>query len=60
MSAASRVSDGPAQALEVLSLYARSVDGAVSTTAACVLVGWNARTLIYSSAGHPTRAPAPR
>ena len=32
LSAASRVADGPAQALDVLGLYARSVDGAESTT----------------------------
>ncbi|MCX4672469.1 SpoIIE family protein phosphatase [Streptomyces sp. NBC_01381] len=53
LSAASRVADGPAQALEVLGLYARSVDGAESTTAASVFIDWNAHTLTYSSAGHP-------
>ncbi|NML51556.1 SpoIIE family protein phosphatase [Streptomyces sp. R302] len=53
LSAASRVADGPAQALEVLGLYARSVDGAESTTAVSVFIDWNTHTLTYSSAGHP-------
>ncbi|MGW2203173.1 PP2C family protein-serine/threonine phosphatase [Streptomyces sp. NPDC001774] len=56
LSAASRVAAGPAQALEVLGLYARSVDGAESTTAASVFIDWNPRTLTYSSAGHPPPA----
>ncbi|MCX5207820.1 SpoIIE family protein phosphatase [Kitasatospora sp. NBC_00240] len=53
LSAASRVADGPAQALEVLGLYARSVAGAESTTAVSTLIDWDARTVTYSSAGHP-------
>ncbi|WP_443072842.1 PP2C family protein-serine/threonine phosphatase [Streptomyces sp. NBC_01439] len=53
LSAASHVAEGPAQALEVLGLYARSVDGAESTTAVSVFIDWNSRTLTYSSAGHP-------
>lgn len=53
LSAASRVAEGPAQALEDLGLYARSVDGAESTTAASVFIDWPARTLTYSGAGHP-------
>ncbi|WP_086831031.1 PP2C family protein-serine/threonine phosphatase [Streptomyces sp. NRRL B-24572] len=56
LSAASRVADGPAQALEVLGLYARSLDGAESTTAVSVFIDWNTRTLTYSSAGHPPPA----
>ncbi|WP_124265541.1 SpoIIE family protein phosphatase [Streptomyces sp. ADI98-10] len=52
LSAASRVATGPAQALDVLGLYARSVEGAESTTAASVFIDWNTRTLTYSSAGH--------
>jgi serine phosphatase RsbU (regulator of sigma subunit) len=56
LSAASHVAAGPAQALEVLGLYARTVDGAESTTAACVHVDWTRRTLTYSSAGHPPPA----
>ena len=56
LSAASRVSRGPAQALEVLGLYARSVSGADFTTAVCVRIDWPARCLTYSSAGHPPPA----
>lgn len=56
LGAASLVSDGPAQALEALGLYARSVDGAESTTAASVWIDWDRRTLRYSSAGHPPPA----
>ncbi|WP_328768655.1 PP2C family protein-serine/threonine phosphatase [Streptomyces sp. NBC_00286] len=52
LSAASRVADGPAQALEVLSLYARFVDGAESTTAVKAYVDWDSHTITYSSAGH--------
>lgn len=52
LSAATRAADGPAQALGVLGLYARSVLGAQSTTAVSVYVDWTDRTLIYSSAGH--------
>ncbi|MFJ5218463.1 PP2C family protein-serine/threonine phosphatase [Streptomyces sp. NPDC088354] len=53
LSAASRVADGPAGALEVLGLYARSVPGAESTTAVNTFVDWGERTITYSSAGHP-------
>ncbi|GGU99996.1 hypothetical protein GCM10010275_43360 [Streptomyces litmocidini] len=56
LSAASRVATGPAQALEVLGRYARSVDDAESTTAASVFIDWNTHTLTYSSAGHPPPA----
>ncbi|MFF8835619.1 PP2C family protein-serine/threonine phosphatase [Streptomyces sp. NPDC015130] len=56
LSAASHVAEGPAQALEVLGLYARSVEGAESTTAASVYIDWNNDTLTYSSAGHPPPA----
>ncbi|MFD9517481.1 PP2C family protein-serine/threonine phosphatase [Streptomyces sp. NPDC059979] len=56
LSAASHVAEGPAQALEVLGLYARSVTGAESTTAVSVFIDWNGRTLTYSSAGHPPPA----
>ncbi|MEU9091632.1 SpoIIE family protein phosphatase [Streptomyces sp. NPDC048428] len=56
LSAASRVADGPAQALEVLGLYARSVDGAENTTAVKTYIDWDAHTLTYSSAGHPPPA----
>ncbi|MEV7525548.1 SpoIIE family protein phosphatase [Streptomyces sp. NPDC091371] len=53
LSAASRVAGGPAQALDVLGLYARHVDGAESTTAVSVFIDWTGHTLTYSSAGHP-------
>lgn len=56
LSAASRVAVGPAQALDVLGLYARFVDGAESTTAATAFVDCDARTITYSSAGHPPPA----
>ncbi|MFG2307292.1 PP2C family protein-serine/threonine phosphatase [Streptomyces sp. NPDC048566] len=52
LSAACRASRGPARALEVLGLYARSVPGAESTTAVAVAVDWRTRTVTYSSAGH--------
>ncbi|MGW2785409.1 PP2C family protein-serine/threonine phosphatase [Streptomyces populi] len=52
LSAASRASDGPARALEVLGLYARSVEGAESTTAVTAWIDWETRTITYSSAGH--------
>ncbi|WP_042424365.1 PP2C family protein-serine/threonine phosphatase [Streptacidiphilus anmyonensis] len=52
LSAASRVAVGPAQALEVLGLYARAVEGAESTTAVSVHIDWTGHTLAYSSAGH--------
>ncbi|NEA99053.1 SpoIIE family protein phosphatase [Streptomyces sp. SID13726] len=52
LSAATRVADGPARALEALGLYARSVDGAESTTAATAFIDWSDHTITYSSAGH--------
>ncbi|MFD9124607.1 PP2C family protein-serine/threonine phosphatase [Kitasatospora sp. NPDC059571] len=56
LSAACLVSAGPAEALEVLGLYSRSVAGAESTTAVCVHIDWTALSLTYSSAGHPPPA----
>lgn len=56
LSAASRAVDGPAQALEVLGLYARSIDGAENTTVADTFIDWGAHTITYSSAGHPPPA----
>ncbi|MFJ3762628.1 PP2C family protein-serine/threonine phosphatase [Streptomyces sp. NPDC090080] len=56
LSAASHVADSPAEALDALGLYARSVEGAESTTAASVFVDRLHRTLAYSSAGHPPPA----
>ncbi|WP_339127404.1 SpoIIE family protein phosphatase [Streptomyces sp. f51] len=56
LSAASRAATGPARALEVLGLYARSVEGAESTTAVTAWIDWKANTITYSSAGHPPPA----
>ncbi|MFB8248921.1 PP2C family protein-serine/threonine phosphatase [Streptomyces sp. NPDC055952] len=53
LSAVIRAIPSPAQALEVLGLYARSVDGAMAATAVKVLVDTRSRLLIYSNAGHP-------
>ncbi|MFJ9467825.1 PP2C family protein-serine/threonine phosphatase [Streptomyces caniferus] len=56
LSAAIRVVGGPARALEVLGIYARSVDGAESTTAVQAVIDWTTHTIAYSSAGHPPPA----
>ncbi|MER6221525.1 PP2C family protein-serine/threonine phosphatase [Streptomyces sp. 900105755] len=53
LSAATRSVHGPARALEVLCLYARSVEGALAATVVQVLVDCHSNLLIYSSAGHP-------
>ncbi|MFC4611374.1 PP2C family protein-serine/threonine phosphatase [Streptomyces maoxianensis] len=53
LSAATRTVDGPAKALEVLGLYARSVEGALATTAVEALIDITKRQIAYSSAGHP-------
>jgi PAS domain S-box-containing protein len=53
LSAAIRAVPSPAQALEVVGLYARSVDGATAATAVKVLIDTRSRLIIYSSAGHP-------
>ncbi|GAA4004488.1 SpoIIE family protein phosphatase [Streptomyces sp. NBC_01352] len=56
LSAACRVAAGPAQALEALGLYARSVDGAESTTVVTTFIDWNSHAITYSCAGHPPPA----
>lgn len=56
LSAATRVVDGPATALDGLDLYARSVEGALSTTAVQTVVDRGGRNITYSSAGHPPPA----
>ncbi|MGW7238325.1 PP2C family protein-serine/threonine phosphatase [Streptomyces sp. NPDC054804] len=56
LSAASRAVAGPAQALELLGLYARSIDGALATTVVSVLIDTRSQLIIYSSAGHPPPA----
>ncbi|WP_331749063.1 SpoIIE family protein phosphatase (plasmid) [Streptomyces chartreusis] len=53
LSAAARVADGPARALEALGLYARHVAGAESTTVVKAYIDWDTHILTYSSAGHP-------
>lgn len=53
LSAASRVAEGPAQALDVLGRYAHVVDGAESATAVTTFVDFDRHTVTYSSAGHP-------
>ncbi|MFJ9862391.1 PP2C family protein-serine/threonine phosphatase [Streptomyces albogriseolus] len=53
LSAAIRALERPAQALEVLGLYARSIDGALGTTAVKAIVDRRSRLITYSSAGHP-------
>ncbi|CAL9324922.1 PP2C family protein-serine/threonine phosphatase [Streptomyces sp. SudanB52_2052] len=52
LSAASRVAEGPAQALDVLGRYANVVDGAESATAVTTFVDFDGNTVTYSSAGH--------
>ncbi|MET8446408.1 SpoIIE family protein phosphatase [Streptomyces sp. NPDC005209] len=56
LTAACLVSEGPARALEVLGLYARTVDGAENTTVATAFIDWETGTITYSSAGHPPPA----
>ncbi|MFD4573557.1 PP2C family protein-serine/threonine phosphatase [Streptomyces sp. NPDC058417] len=56
LSAACRVAEGPARALEVLGLYARSVEGAESTTVVTAFVDRDRHTVSYSCAGHPPPA----
>ncbi|MGW0845797.1 PP2C family protein-serine/threonine phosphatase [Streptomyces sp. NPDC002787] len=53
LSAAVRALHEPARSLEVLGLYARSVEGAVATTAVEVVVDTRHHRITYSSAGHP-------
>ncbi|MGX1884850.1 PP2C family protein-serine/threonine phosphatase [Streptomyces sp. NPDC055287] len=53
LSAAVRAAAGPANALEVLGLYARSVEGALAATAAQSVIDTSRRLITYSSAGHP-------
>ncbi|MEK0098707.1 PP2C family protein-serine/threonine phosphatase [Streptomyces sp. NPDC056121] len=53
LSAAVRALHEPAKSLEVLGLYARSVEGALVTTAAQAVIAPRHRQIAYSSAGHP-------
>ncbi|MGX1886275.1 PP2C family protein-serine/threonine phosphatase [Streptomyces sp. NPDC055287] len=52
LSAAVRASHDPAKSLEVLGLYARSVEGAVATTAVNAVIDTRHQRIAYSSAGH--------
>uniref|UniRef100_A0AAU2A2U1 SpoIIE family protein phosphatase n=1 Tax=Streptomyces sp. NBC_00093 TaxID=2975649 RepID=A0AAU2A2U1_9ACTN len=56
LSGATRVAGGPAQALEALDLYARSVEGAESTTVVTTFIDWDSHHISYSCAGHPPPA----
>ncbi|MGW1913935.1 PP2C family protein-serine/threonine phosphatase [Streptomyces sp. NPDC002076] len=56
LTAACLVAEGPARALEVLGLYARTLDGAENTTVATAFIDWETGTITYSSAGHPPPA----
>ncbi|WP_330302718.1 MULTISPECIES: SpoIIE family protein phosphatase [unclassified Streptomyces] len=56
LTAASRVAEGPAQALNVLGRYAHVVDGAESATAVTTFIDFDHHTITYSSAGHPPPA----
>lgn len=53
LSAAVRALHEPAKSLEVLGLYARSVEGALVTTAAQAVIAPRHHRIAYSSAGHP-------
>jgi serine phosphatase RsbU (regulator of sigma subunit) len=53
LSAAIRTVDGPARALEVLGVYACSIEGALATTVVQTVIDKRSRTITYSSAGHP-------
>jgi serine phosphatase RsbU (regulator of sigma subunit) len=52
LSGATRLAGGPAEALDALDLYARSVEGAESTTVVTTFIGWDSHTITYSCAGH--------
>jgi PAS domain S-box-containing protein len=53
LNAAIRALERPAHALEVLGLYARSVEGALNTTAAQAMIDPRSGLIIYSNSGHP-------
>jgi serine phosphatase RsbU (regulator of sigma subunit) len=52
LSAAIRTVEGPARALEVLGVYACSVEGALATTVFQAVIDKASHTITYSSAGH--------
>jgi serine phosphatase RsbU (regulator of sigma subunit) len=53
LSAAIRGNPRPGYALELLGLYARSIENALGSTAVQVVIDRPSNLLIYSSAGHP-------
>ena len=53
LTAAVRAIRDPGQAMDVLSRYASTVDGALATTAAKAVVDTRLKHLTYTSAGHP-------
>lgn len=53
LSSAIRALHHPARAMEVLGLYARSVEGALATTAVDAVINRRQRHITYSNAGHP-------
>jgi serine phosphatase RsbU (regulator of sigma subunit) len=56
LNAAIRALERPAHALEVLSLYARSMEDALNTTAIKAMVDPSSGMIIYSNSGHPPPA----
>ncbi|GAB2835166.1 hypothetical protein GCM10027176_44290 [Actinoallomurus bryophytorum] len=52
LSAAIRAVEGPARALELLGVYACSIEGALATTAIQTVIDKGSQTITYSSAGH--------
>jgi serine phosphatase RsbU (regulator of sigma subunit) len=53
LNAAVRTLERPAHALEVLGLFARSIEGAMNTTSINALVDPDSRLITYSNEGHP-------
>ncbi|MDA1368035.1 serine phosphatase RsbU (regulator of sigma subunit) [Glycomyces algeriensis] len=53
LSATIRALERPAQALDVLNLYARSIEGAQNTTVVWAMVDPRSSLIVYSNAGHP-------
>ncbi|WP_432251688.1 PP2C family protein-serine/threonine phosphatase [Streptomyces sp. HNM1019] len=53
LSAAVRAISEPGRAMDVLSLYARTFEGALATTAAKAVVDTRQQHITYTSAGHP-------
>ncbi|GGW54850.1 hypothetical protein GCM10010503_34740 [Streptomyces lucensis JCM 4490] len=53
LSAAIRANPHPAHALEILGVYARSIEEAQGTTAVKAMIDRRSRLIIYSNAGHP-------